>query len=226
MLAGGIPWRRGYLFQGIPGSGKSSMVHVMASELSMHIYSISLSNNKIDDATFQELAQKVPERSILLLEDVDVAFANREQKLTGITLSSLLNAIDGVGATDGRILVLSTNRKEVLDEALIRPGRVDYELAFTHATSSQAYELFLRWYKPASRRTDSGSLAHSQIEKLRSDEQDLEKEARSFAQAIPNERVSVAALQGHLLKYPHEPLKAVQTLSRWLSEQAGKDDAV
>ncbi|KAF6824926.1 mitochondrial chaperone BCS1 [Colletotrichum plurivorum] len=65
----------------------------------------------------------------------------------GISLSGLLNAIDGVASQEGRILVMTTNKPEALDEALIRPGRVDLQVGFTNATPSQATELFQRMYE-------------------------------------------------------------------------------
>lgn len=46
LVTGGIPYRRGYLFHGTPGSGKTSLVHVLASELDLPIYSLSLSSRK------------------------------------------------------------------------------------------------------------------------------------------------------------------------------------
>ncbi|KAK1687851.1 BCS1 N terminal-domain-containing protein [Colletotrichum godetiae] len=65
----------------------------------------------------------------------------------GISLSGLLNAIDGVASQEGRILVMTTNKPESLDEALIRPGRVDLQVGFTNATPAQATELFQRMYE-------------------------------------------------------------------------------
>ena len=65
----------------------------------------------------------------------------------GISLSGLLNAIDGVASHEGRVLIMTTNKPESLDEALIRPGRVDLQVGFTNATQQQATELFHRMYE-------------------------------------------------------------------------------
>ncbi|KAH8888706.1 hypothetical protein GQ53DRAFT_229045 [Thozetella sp. PMI_491] len=62
----------------------------------------------------------------------------------GISLSGLLNAIDGVASQEGRVLIMTTNKPESLDEALIRPGRVDLQVGFANATQEQARELFER----------------------------------------------------------------------------------
>ncbi len=64
----------------------------------------------------------------------------------GITMSGLLNAIDGVASQEGRVLIMTTNYPEKLDDALIRPGRVDMKIEFTLASKEQIRELFLRMY--------------------------------------------------------------------------------
>jgi len=64
----------------------------------------------------------------------------------GISLSGLLNAIDGVASHEGRVLVMTTNHPEKLDDALIRPGRVDMQVEFSLATRAQAQEIFVRMY--------------------------------------------------------------------------------
>ncbi|KAK3062875.1 hypothetical protein LTS18_003194 [Coniosporium uncinatum] len=65
---------------------------------------------------------------------------------TGISLSGLLNAIDGVASHEGRVLVMTTNHPEKLDKALIRPGRVDMQIEFKNASRQQARDIFLRMY--------------------------------------------------------------------------------
>jgi chaperone BCS1 len=80
--------------------------------------------------------------------------SDSSDKKEGISLSGLLNAIDGVASHEGRVLIMTTNKPEKLDEALIRPGRVDLQVAFTNATQEQARELFVRMYEPDSSITD------------------------------------------------------------------------
>lgn len=74
----------------------------------------------------------------------------------GISLSGLLNAIDGVASHEGRVLIMTTNAPESLDEALIRPGRVDLQVGFTNATQAQTEELFIRMYE-----SDQGRERHA-----------------------------------------------------------------
>ena len=70
-----------------------------------------------------------------------------DSKPQGISLSGLLNAIDGVASHEGRVLIMTTNFPERLDEALIRPGRVDMQIKFTLASKAQTRELFVRMYE-------------------------------------------------------------------------------
>ena len=76
------------------------------------------------------------------------AVQKNDKDKQGITLSGLLNSIDGVASHEGRVLVMTTNFPDKLDEALIRPGRVDMKIPFTNATHSQITELFTRMYSP------------------------------------------------------------------------------
>ena len=76
------------------------------------------------------------------------AVRNNDKEKQGITLSGLLNAIDGVASHEGRVLVMTTNFPDKLDEALIRPGRIDLKIPFTNATRPQITELFIRMYSP------------------------------------------------------------------------------
>ena len=65
-----------------------------------------------------------------------------------LSLSGLLNALDGVGAQEGRILFATTNKYSALDAALCRPGRMDLHIEFKNASKYQARELFSRFYLP------------------------------------------------------------------------------
>src|SRR5882762_9232801 len=70
----GIPFRRGYLLYGAPGSGKTSMIHSLAGELGLDVYVVSLSRSGLDDTALSELISDLPERCIALMEDIDAAF--------------------------------------------------------------------------------------------------------------------------------------------------------
>ncbi|KAJ7151786.1 hypothetical protein C8R43DRAFT_1067354 [Mycena crocata] len=176
----GIPFRRGYLLHGVPGSGKSSLIHAIAGELMLDIYVVSLSSAWISDSVLMGLMGRVPKGAILLLEDLDAAFTrsvsrsedngtpqegpelppkrrSREKELRDrdrdgmsdlntLSLSGLLNALDGVAAAEGRILFATTNHLEKLDPALSRPGRMDVWVEFKNASKWQAEALFRNFF--------------------------------------------------------------------------------
>src|SRR5277367_6565066 len=65
---------------------------------------------------------------------------------SSITLSGFLNALDGVVASEERIIFMTTNHPERLDPALLRPGRVDVKEYLGHATHYQMKQMFSRFY--------------------------------------------------------------------------------
>ncbi|KAH8993112.1 hypothetical protein EDB92DRAFT_1944687 [Lactarius akahatsu] len=198
----GIPFRRGYLLYGVPGSGKSSLIHALAGELTLDIYVVSLSSSWINDSTLTTLMGRVPSRCIVLLEDLDAAFTrsvsrskdkdkdkdkkksdsksdNEEESTSSssgrsrrnrnkenlsdvntLTLSGLLNALDGVAAAEGRILFATTNHLDQLDPALCRPGRMDVWIEFKNASKFQAEHLFRNFF-PSS---DAEAAANIELE--------------------------------------------------------------
>lgn len=148
----GIPYRRGYMLFGPPGTGKSSFIQALAGELGYSIALVILSQRGITDDSLGRLLTKVPPRTLILLEDADAAFNNRRQvdddgySGSNVTFSGLLNALDGVATGEERITFLTTNHIDKLDEALIRPGRVDLIERIGEATIHQAASMWDRFY--------------------------------------------------------------------------------
>lgn len=148
----GIPYRRGYLLYGPPGTGKSSFIQALAGHLDFNIAILNVSERGLTDDRLNHLLTKVPRRTIVLLEDVDVAFVNRRKADAdgyagaSVTFSGLLNALDGVASAEERIIFLTTNHVERLDEALIRPGRVDMTVRLGEATEHQIEGIWDRFY--------------------------------------------------------------------------------
>src|SRR5260370_12305966 len=75
----GIPYRRGYLLHGPPGSGKTSFIQALAASLNFDIYLVNLSLRGMADDKLALLLSQAPSRSIILMEDVDAAFSKRVQ---------------------------------------------------------------------------------------------------------------------------------------------------
>lgn len=144
----GIPWRRGFLLEGPPGNGKSSLVKVVAGALRRHVAVLSLASKDLDDLQIMAMLAGVPEGAVVVLEDIDAAFKGREGE-GKLSFSGLLNALDGIGAPEGRVVFMTTNHKDALDPALIRPGRADVHVRISDATTEQAARFFRRFFPDA-----------------------------------------------------------------------------
>ncbi|KAK0451219.1 P-loop containing nucleoside triphosphate hydrolase protein [Desarmillaria tabescens] len=228
----GIPHRMGILLYGPPGTGKSSTIYALAGELGFEIYSLSLASNYVDDSFLQRAASAVPKHSIFLIEDIDCAFPSREdreedllhnqyiaydpysqpphRRRSLVTLSGLLNVIDGVGSEEGKLFFATTNYIDRLDAALLRPGRIDRKVPYSLATREQAEALYTRFF-PESRLPDLGIM----VEKGDS----IEQYARNFADQIPSDEFSTAELQGYLLAHKKEPRQAVDDVNSWIERE-------
>ena len=154
-VARGIPWRRGYLLHGPPGTGKSSAIRAVASELGQNLAILDISRKTLGDDQLCEAMVEAPKDVILVFEDIDAAFRGRSKDTSdGISFSGLLNAIDGVAAQEGRTLFMTTNHIEKLDPALIRPGRADYRTELGLVGADAARAMFLRFFPGETLRAD------------------------------------------------------------------------
>ncbi|KAJ3137221.1 hypothetical protein HK101_003897, partial [Irineochytrium annulatum] len=198
----GIPYRRGYLLYGPPGSGKTSFIQAIAGELEYNICVMNLSERGMTDDRLAHLLANAPPRSIILLEDIDAAFvardANEKQGFHSmVTFSGLLNALDGVAASEERLVFMTTNHVDRLDPALIRPGRVDYKVLLDDASDHQARTMFLRFYP--------------------GEEALADEFVKAVAPTGGKSRCSCAALQGHFVMYRDRPREAVDEAGRLMA---------
>lgn len=138
-LGGRIP--RGVLMVGQPGTGKTLLAKAIAGEAKVPFFSISGSDfvemfvgvgaSRVRDM-FDQAKKQSP--CIIFIDEIDAVGRHRGAGLGGghdereQTLNQLLVEMDGFGGNDGVIVIAATNRPDVLDPALLRPGRFDRQV--------------------------------------------------------------------------------------------------
>lgn len=166
-----IPYTRGYLFYGLPGTGKTSLIKALSLFYKKHIHFLMLQNIKSDNELLELLQNINYKDSILVIEDIDamidivksreniekdnnIIFESNQdpnnksdKEIKTITLSGLLNALDGVFNNHGRITIMTTNRPQVLDDALIRAGRIDIKYQFNNCDRDQIKNLYYMFFE-------------------------------------------------------------------------------
>ncbi|KAF2259152.1 P-loop containing nucleoside triphosphate hydrolase protein, partial [Lojkania enalia] len=206
----GIPWRRGYLFHGPPGTGKTSLALAVAAHYNLPVYIIPLSDRNITDSSIGLFLRSLPSPGLLLMEDIDTAGLvsgvgrqcdgdiKQDGETNGrLTRTGFINALDGPGTPEGILFMMTTNHRENLsDPAMVRPGRIDVELELPLATQDDARQMFINLYRDFAR---------------------IEELADEFKDKIPHNKYSSAEIQNFLIICKH-PQNALQRLSAWLEE--------
>lgn len=123
---------------------------------------------------------------------------------SNITLSGLLNAIDGPASHEGRILIATTNSPDSLDPALLRPGRIDMKILFGNATAEVTECLFAHIFEDPSDRERSAC--------------DVAQMARKFAALVPEDALTPAEIQNFLLRHREDPFRALEGVEEWVQE--------
>lgn len=155
----GLPYKHCVLFYGPPGTGKTSIIKALASHYGRNVYTINLSS--ISDNMLQKAMSTVPEGSILLIEDFDtnktvgrrappveaeptdptapqpLTAAPKPEAYSALSLSGLLNTLDGIVPLDGSLIFLTTNHIEQIDDALLRNGRVDHRIEIPYLREAE-----------------------------------------------------------------------------------------
>jgi len=236
----GIPYRRGLLFYGPPGTGKTSFTVALAGHFNLNVYMISMSDGALNDVGLGKLFDTLPRRCIVLLEDIDSSGIDRPPRqevvksykdpsrmtktvTVGVTLSGLLNVLDGPASVDGRLVVMTSNSPDSLDAALLRPGRIDSKVLFGYTNREVSGQIFLHIFNKTAdeilsinkeedgEEEDSSSTAHPSPS-------DLLAMSREFAASIPETKVSPAEIQGFLMRHRDDPAAAVANADAWAAE--------
>lgn len=169
----GIPYHRGYLFYGEPGNGKTSMIHYLASRFEKNIYALGCQSIASDQDLYEVVGQ-IPENNIISIEDIDCVFSQGRETSGDnkhFSLSGLLNVFDGLVAKEGNIVILTTNFKDKLDKALIRPGRIDVQQYIGNATKIQIVKMLEKFfpnvpYQPDQLIIEDGTLSMSSVQEV------------------------------------------------------------
>nr|VDD18840.1 unnamed protein product [Brassica oleracea] len=162
----GKAWKRGYLLYGPPGTGKTTMIAAIANHLNYNIYDLELTAIK-NNSELRRLLTATSSKSIIVIEDIDCSLdlttgerknrdgddlsskkdSEKEQSESRVTLSGLLNFIDGIWSACGqeRIIIFTTNHMEKLDPALIRRGRMDMHIELSYC-SFEAFKVLAKNY--------------------------------------------------------------------------------
>jgi SpoVK/Ycf46/Vps4 family AAA+-type ATPase len=139
-----VPWRFGVLFEGPPGTGKTATARALAAELQLPFYVLDLAAKDFSDRHLLMTLASVPAPAMVVLED----YVDAQLGVAGslVTLPGLLNAVDGPLASEGRILIVTTNSVSQISDALLRPGRLDIHRHLGNATAEQVERMFLRFF--------------------------------------------------------------------------------
>ncbi len=160
----GIPYKKGFILYGIPGTGKSSTIYAIAKYTKRNIYKLDMCHTMTPSELRNQL-NCIPTNCILVMEDVDAnsIFHKRDTKKTtevkikekdycmkpeaNITMDMILEILDGYNYLHGCILIFTTNHIDIIDEAIIRPGRIDHQIEYTDIDMYQLNNMLNFFYK-------------------------------------------------------------------------------
>lgn len=180
----GVPYQLGLLLSGIPGAGKTSVIRAIANLTRRHIVNVNFSNittsTQLKNLFFSDKLQVYSDQTLsnvhsyfipldqrlYVLEEIDAIGDIVKQRGTApkdpsesisdeLTLAEILTVLDGTMESPGRIIVMTSNHPELLDQALIRPGRIDVQVTFGNASRELIAEMFEAYF---GRRLTEGSI--------------------------------------------------------------------
>jgi chaperone BCS1 len=248
----GTPYRRGYMFYGPAGTGKTSLSTANASHYNLPLCVIDLAG--MDDTILQDKVKNLPPRCVIFFENIDAAGIVRERTMvpktdvgdegdetssesestdtwdtepskvkvkkadpkkmntslsqpsrTEVTLSGLLDTLDGPGSREGHIVIVTTNAPDSLNEALHRPGRIDTQVYLGFADRVIAGITFTRIF---------GS-----DKQVKESQKAVRKLGREFGRLLPSDFFTPAEIQKFCMNRRGQPQKAVDEFPGYIDEK-------
>ena len=151
----GVPYRLGILLEGPPGTGKTSLIKAICAKYNRPLYLLNL--GAVNDGSLLSALADVPEGAVVAIEDIDaqgVSVKRNEDEEEGgsafkkpLTISGILNGLDGAASSENRIMIATTNHPEKLDSALVRPGRIDLILRIGNMETPAFKKYMSRMYE-------------------------------------------------------------------------------
>jgi chaperone BCS1 len=148
----GVPYKMNIILHGLPGTGKSSIIKAIATHFNLPVNLIDLSEHT--NSSLQKAVTAISQRSLIAIEDFDSSTPVKDRAIVNnlgdsdkenglprlLTLSGILNALDGIASANGNIIILTTNVLNNIDSALLRKGRIDHIFEIVALTDKEVRE--------------------------------------------------------------------------------------
>lgn len=219
---------KGVLLVGPPGTGKTLLAKAIAGEAKAPFFSISGSDfvemfvgvgaSRVRDL-FDRAKKNAP--SIIFIDEIDAVGRHRGAGLGGghdereQTLNQLLVEMDGFGANEGIIIIAATNRPDILDPALLRPGRFDRQVVVNYP-DVKGREAILKVHsraKPLAPDVKLDVIAKSTAGFTGADLENLMNESALLAAKFGKKKIEMADIENSIMKVIAGPEKRSKTIT-------------